>query len=61
LADRNSQQPSFILFRGDLSRVPANQFRTLLANLPTVESALNAGAIVVFESHRIRVRNLPLA
>ncbi|MCC7084191.1 MAG: DUF5615 family PIN-like protein [Pirellulales bacterium] len=60
LAERTSQWPSYILFRGDLSRVPANQLRTLLINLPSVEEALNSGAIVIFERQRIRVRSLPL-
>jgi predicted nuclease of predicted toxin-antitoxin system len=60
LAERKAQWPSFILFRGDLSRVPANQVRILLANLLSIESALETGAVVVFEKQRIRVRNLPL-
>jgi predicted nuclease of predicted toxin-antitoxin system len=60
LAERMSQQPSFILFRGNLSRTPKNQLQTLLVNLPSVENALISGAIVVLEDKRIRVRNLPL-
>ena len=61
LAERKSQFPSFILFRGDLTRVPPKQLQILLANLPTIENALNSGSIVVFEPHRIRIRDLPLA
>ncbi len=61
LAERSSQYPSFILFRRDLTRVPSKQLQVLPANLSTIESALNSGAIVVFEPHRIRIRTLPLA
>lgn len=60
LAERVSQFPSFVLFRGNLSRVPAKQLQVLLANMSSIESSLNSGAIVVFEPHRIRIRNLPL-
>jgi predicted nuclease of predicted toxin-antitoxin system len=49
LAERMSQFPSFILFRGNLTRVPSKQLQILLANLSSVESALNSGAIIVFE------------
>jgi predicted nuclease of predicted toxin-antitoxin system len=61
LAERMSQFPSFILFRGNLTRVPSKQLQILLANLSSIESALNSGAIIVFEPFRIRIRNLPLA
>ncbi len=60
LAERRSQKPSFILFRGSLSHIPANQLQMLLANLSSVEESLSVGAVVVFERQRIRVRNLPL-
>src|SRR5205823_5988462 len=58
LAERMSQFPSFILFRGNLTRVPSKQLQILLANLSSIESALNSGAIIVFEPFRIRIRNL---
>jgi len=32
----------------------------LLTNLPSIETALNTGSIVVFERTRIRIRPLPL-
>jgi predicted nuclease of predicted toxin-antitoxin system len=60
LAKRMTQAPSLILLRGELSRNPANQLQTLLANLPSLETALNAGSVVVLEKQRIRIRNLPL-
>jgi len=61
LAQRMSQTPSCILFRRNLSRRPADQLRTLLSNLSTIESALTAGAIVILEQQRIRIRSLPLS
>jgi predicted nuclease of predicted toxin-antitoxin system len=60
LAERMSQFPSFILFRGNLTRIPSKQLQILLANLSSIEGALNSGAIVVFEPYRIRIRSLPL-
>ncbi len=61
LAERMSKSPSFILFRGDLTRVPSRQLQILLTNLPTIEGVLNSGAVVVLEPQRIRIRNLPLS
>jgi predicted nuclease of predicted toxin-antitoxin system len=61
LAQRMSQTPSCILFRRNLSHRPPDQLRTLLSNLSTIESALTAGAIVILEHQRIRVRSLPLS
>jgi predicted nuclease of predicted toxin-antitoxin system len=61
LAARLSQFPSFILFRGELTRVPFKQLQMLVANLSSIEAALNSGAIAVFEPFRIRIRNVPLA
>lgn len=60
LSQRKTQEPSIILLRGELSRFPPNQLQTILRNLPAVQTSLEAGAIVVFEKQRIRVRNLPL-
>lgn len=60
LALRESTEPSVILFRHISDRSAANLTGILLANLSTVESHLAAGAIVVFESVRIRVRRLPI-
>jgi len=60
LALRESAEPSVILFRHMLDRDAASLTGTLLANLSTVEPHLTSGAIVVFESVRIRIRRLPI-
>ena len=60
LALRASEKPSVILFRHMVDRSAASLTSILLANLSTVESDLAAGAIVVFESIRIRIRRLPI-
>ena len=60
LALRESTEPSVILFRHISDRSAANLTGILLANLSTVEPHLAAGAIVVFESVRIRARRLPI-
>jgi predicted nuclease of predicted toxin-antitoxin system len=60
LAMRRETKPSVILFRGALSRRPALQVELLLANLPAAAEDLAAGAIVVLEPARIRIRSLPI-
>ena len=60
LAFQQSSRPSFILFRGRVSRRPESLAGLLLSHLPGLEGILALGAIVVFEPSRIRVRNLPL-
>jgi predicted nuclease of predicted toxin-antitoxin system len=60
LALRSDTAPSVVLFRGALPRRPAAQVAVLLANLPAVTEALAAGAIVVLEPARIRIRALPI-
>lgn len=60
LAFQQSNRPSFILFRGRVSRRPKSLAELLLSHLPGLEGILAHGAIVVFEPSRIRVRNLPL-
>ena len=60
LALRDALESSVILLRGSTPRAPNAQLLALLANLPAVEDALAAGAVVVIDETRIRVRSLPM-
>jgi predicted nuclease of predicted toxin-antitoxin system len=60
LALRSVSEPSVVLFRGATPRRPAAQIAIVLANFPVMEHALNAGAIIIIEPARPRIRPLPI-
>jgi predicted nuclease of predicted toxin-antitoxin system len=60
LASTGANGPSVILFRRGMERRPERQLAFLLESLGSIGSALEAGAIVVFEETRVRLRLLPL-
>jgi predicted nuclease of predicted toxin-antitoxin system len=60
LALREAPSPSVVLFRCQ-AKSTETILRLLIANLPAVQADLDAGAVVVIEDARIRVRRLPIA
>ncbi len=60
LAHSGASEPSVIMLRREESRRAADQARLILANLDRVEGYLQAGAIVVIQANRLRIRELPV-
>jgi predicted nuclease of predicted toxin-antitoxin system len=60
LARHQHRFPSLILFRRGTERRPGQMAELLIANLGAIERDLVEGAIVVFETSRIRIRRLPI-
>ncbi|MBX3404264.1 MAG: DUF5615 family PIN-like protein [Phycisphaeraceae bacterium] len=60
LARRRSDRPSVVLFRGRL-KATADVVSMFAAHLPSIAEDLAAGAVVVFDDTRVRVRRLPIA
>ncbi len=58
LMEAEVRRPSLILFRWEDDRRAATQAGLILSNLDQVNEDLSAGAIVVIEAHRVRVRRL---
>ncbi|WP_419853658.1 DUF5615 family PIN-like protein [Candidatus Poriferisodalis sp.] len=55
-----SASPSVVHLRGVSHRPPEAQAALLVAGLPTVAGALNAGAIVSLSPTSVRARDLPI-
>jgi predicted nuclease of predicted toxin-antitoxin system len=60
LARSNAALPSVVLFRRQGERRAAQIAALLAANLDSVAEDLDAGAIVVLEADRVRIRRLPM-
>lgn len=60
LAQMQTNKPSFILLRWSGLRQAQEQTKVILANLANIADDLNAGAVVVIEPTRVRVRSLPI-
>ena len=61
LAELKADQPSVIYLRGGVERDPVLRADRIASNLPRIAPALAAGAIVVIEPGRIRIRKLPIS
>lgn len=60
LARSNASGPSILLFRRQGQRRASDVATLLLANLDALIEDLDAGAVVVFDADRVRVRRLPI-
>jgi predicted nuclease of predicted toxin-antitoxin system len=54
------RKPSIILFHHSFPHQPDEQAKILVRNLARLAGALEQGSLVVLESHRIRIRSLPI-
>lgn len=52
--------PSLVLFRSVDKLIPTQQAALIIANLPTIEPELEAGAVVSMSPTHLRTRRLPL-
>lgn len=60
LARTNASSPSLVLFRRQGQRRAAELAALLDVNLKAVVDDLDAGAVVVIDADRVRIRRLPL-
>ena len=60
LALRRASSPSVVLLRGVSDLTPDDHADLIASNLPSVATALEAGAIVTITPSRVRVRDLPI-
>lgn len=60
LALSGKTAPSLVLFRSADKLIPVEQAALLVANLPTMEPELEAGAVVSLSPTHLRARRLPL-
>lgn len=60
LASTNAASPSIVLLRRQGQRRAGEVVALLIANLDAVSADLEAGAVVVLDAGRVRVRRLPL-
>ena len=60
LARTYAERPSVVLLRRQTGRIAGDIAELLTANLDAVSDDLDAGALVVFDDTRIRVRRLPI-
>lgn len=60
LALREATSPSVILLRAASVRRADDQVALILSALPSIDTALQHGAIAILERHRLRLRDLPI-
>jgi predicted nuclease of predicted toxin-antitoxin system len=60
LAQREADRPSVVLFRGR-RKATADVLDLFQSMFPSIVDDLSAGAVVVFDDTRVRIRRLPIA